>query len=149
MQEIVFDLALFADPDPEGIRRGRKTLLWLMQALVEIDVLYLSDYRDTPPLYETDVIYQIESSEQWKDVPRIIEDGWGDCEDLACWRIAELRIKGINARPYIKWQPSPRNPVMDRYHAVVKWPDGRIEDPSRSLGMHGHPMTRAPVWIKP
>lgn len=119
-----------------------------MQALVEINILYLSDYPETPPLYETDVIYQTEQTEQWKDVPRIIEDGWGDCEDLACWRIAELRHKGIAARPYIKWRASPTRPGMDRYHAVVRLPDGRIEDPSRSLGMNNHPITRAPVYIE-
>jgi hypothetical protein len=31
----------------------------------------------------------------------------------------------------------------------VRWPDGRIEDPSLALGMAGHPITRKPIFIDP
>lgn len=148
MNQIVFDFSLFEDTDPEGIRRGRKSLLVLMEALVQINMLYLIDYPDTPLLYDTKMIWKPEKGELWKDITRIVADGWGDCEDLACWRIAELRNQGIRAKPYIKWRPSPNEPAIDRYHAVLKLPDGRIEDPSRALGMHGHPMTRSPVYIE-
>jgi hypothetical protein len=55
--------------------------------------------------------------------------GGGDCEDLATWRAAELRAVGEPAR-VIVYRSAPS--VL---HAVVRRGDGRIEDPSRRLGM--------------
>jgi hypothetical protein len=57
-----------------------------------------------------------------------------NCEDLACWRVAELRTRfGIDARPTFTSQVRPDGSHL--YHILVRLPDGRIEDPSRRLGM--------------
>jgi hypothetical protein len=57
-----------------------------------------------------------------------------NCEDLACWRAAELRVRyGIQAEPTFIWKLRPNGGYL--YHILVKLPDGRIEDPSRTLGM--------------
>ena len=89
-------------------------------------------------LYQRGIRYQREARdpktgtrlEQWRTYPELIEFGVGDCEDLAAARVAELRNKGINARPWLE-----RHGRM--WHVVVRLPDGRIEDPSKRLGMHG------------
>jgi hypothetical protein len=57
-----------------------------------------------------------------------------NCEDLACWRAAELRVRyGIKAVPTFIWKVRPAGGYL--YHIQVKLPDGRVEDPSRALGM--------------
>lgn len=83
-----------------------------------------------PPLYHAGVIYQREprGRERWQLAPQTYEAGVGDCEDLATWRAAELRLAGVDARPYV-YRSGPR-----QLHVVVATPDG-IEDPSRVLGM--------------
>jgi hypothetical protein len=73
--------------------------------------------------------------ERFRDVGRIIENGRGDCDNVACWRVAELRQSGIKASPYITWKPRLDGGVT--YHVLVKWPDGTHEDPSLLLGMGG------------
>jgi len=55
--------------------------------------------------------------------------GGGDCEDLAAWRAAELRIAGEPARVVVV------RSAPGVLHAVVRRANGRIEDPSRRLGM--------------
>jgi hypothetical protein len=98
-------------------------------------------------LYKSSVIYVPEAKqERWQDIPHVLEAGEGDCEDLACWRIAELNhIAGIKARPFISWRRISGKGL--RYHALVLWPDGRIEDPSLALGMKGHAVVRRPIFI--
>jgi hypothetical protein len=63
---------------------------------------------------------------------------------MACWRAAELQQIGINARPYIRWRRRPNGSYI--YHALVAWPDGRIEDPSIAMGMRG-PQYRRPIFV--
>jgi hypothetical protein len=33
-----------------------------------------------------------------------------------------------------------------KYHAIVGWPDGRLEDPSLALGMYQGMMPRRPIF---
>lgn len=68
-----------------------------------------------------------------------------NCEDLACWRVAELReapfhfkngrkvAGGVKAKPFAKWRRAPTGAF--HYHALVLRPDGNLEDPSLTLGM--------------
>jgi hypothetical protein len=107
-----------------------------------------------PPLYAAGVVYEEEAPgrEDWLDAPAVLRAGAADCEDLAAWRTAELRVAGYDAEPVIKWQWLPRD-VMIRQgypaaklpgkgvwlvHCCVRWPDGTIEDPSKILGMGGN-----------
>lgn len=120
---------------------SRRALVHLMAALVKINLLHLSSKR-YPPIYHSGVVYERESGERWQDVPTLIRGGVGDCEDLACWRVAELMNAGVSASPYLRWADN----VNGVHHALVRLPDGRIEDPSLSLGMRGS-ITSGPLYV--
>lgn len=94
-----------------------------------------------PPLYESGVKYKAEppGKEGWLDTITLRRNGIGDCEDIACARVGELRHHcGIKAVPCIKWknfQIDSRTVTL--VHVLVLRPDGAIEDPSKVLGMGG------------
>lgn len=145
MPPIQMRLTLFENKTQKEQDRSRTVLLWLLEALTRANQTLLSTYR-LPKLYESKVRYVPEhGKEVWQDIPNIIKQTYGDCEDLAAWRTAELRQQGIPAKPHITWRPTPTGLML---HAVVALPDGRIEDPSEALGMGGV-MYRRPVYRKP
>jgi len=80
---------------------------------------------------QANVRYQLEppGEEDWKLPQNVIRDGWGDCEDLAGWRAAGLRITGED--------PDARAVVArtgpGKLHCVVMRSDGSIDDPSRDV----------------
>jgi hypothetical protein len=121
-----------------------------------------------PTLYESGIKYGAEPAgrEWWQTIADNFAElkkyagkdrkSYTDCEDLAGHRAAELRclplwlcpeselvavaealaageLKGIDANA-VCIRSGPRV-----YHAVVEWPDGTIEDPSRKLGMKVKP----------
>lgn len=102
-----------------------------IEGLARLDEEILS-IADFPPLYKSGVRYRKESPDTWRHVDDVFSSGWGDCEDLSAWRVAELRVSGVDpdAHVYV-YRSGPR-----RYHAVVARGDGTIEDPSLRLGMH-------------
>lgn len=86
--------------------------------------------RPLPPLYRARVRYDAsDAGERWQVPSETYARRRGDCEDLAAWRAAELRLNGEPARVVVYRS---RPGVL---HAVVRRGDGRIEDPSRRLGM--------------
>jgi hypothetical protein len=110
-------------------------LTQLLEALVAVNFAWLREHRDAPWLYESGVRYEEEPEgrDDWQDIPETIALRVGDCEDLGCWRIAELRARALeHAVPFIK-----RSVIGPRtvYHVAVRRADGRLEDPSRILGM--------------
>jgi hypothetical protein len=143
-----FEVALFrqgrdGQVAPDERRRSQKALLWMLEALVSVNVDELEQFKARtgkypPVLYRSGIRYQREDgTENWQDVLRNFELGYGDCEDLACHRIAELRtVYQRAAKPFVTYRRGPNGEF--HYHAVlaVKGPDGwRLEDPSRKLGM--------------
>lgn len=96
---------------------------------------WLRSHPNTPRLYESGVRYRREppGREEWEPIPIVLQKRHGDCEDLASWRAAELRVSGEDegARVHV-YQSAPTT-----WHVVVKRGDGSIEDPSRKLGMRG------------
>lgn len=86
---------------------------------------------ERPALYASGVRYQREPRgvEEWRTVLGVLRHGNGDCEDLAAWRAAELRLEGEAARVVV------RRTGRRVVHALVEREDGTIEDPSRALGM--------------
>lgn len=144
--QITLDLSIFNDRTPGLIRVGRqvrgvdrkvsqKILLWFLEALVQANRIELRKVR-LPPLYRAGVRYVREQgTENWQDCIKVFNRGYGDCEDLACWRVAELRNQGKKAQPYIRWRVNPENGMLI-YHVMVMRPNG-IEDPSKRLGMKG------------
>ena len=82
-----------------------------------------------------DQVQAVFGGERFRDIGVLLERGSGDCDNVACWRVAELRQGGIRARPYLKWRTNDNGGTT--YHALVIWPDGSSEDPSLLLGMGG------------
>jgi hypothetical protein len=112
-----------------------RVLEQLLEALVAANIEYLKVCPSAPSLYESGVVYEEEPEERdnWQDIPETLGLGNGDCEDLACWRIAELRLRANeHASPLIRWREVGTRTV---YHIAVRRADGVIEDPSRLLGM--------------
>jgi hypothetical protein len=73
----------------------------------------------------------------------LLKRGWGDCMQICCARVAELREQGINAALRCYWRlPNPRDRffhVQTRFPPWPRYPDdpkaGPIEDTSRLLRM--------------
>jgi len=108
----------------------------VLDALVLVNQLYLRTH-DVPPLYQSGVRYKNEpegSTEEFAAIPAIIKRGWGDCDDLAPWRVSELRNAGERAKIRIQWKRSKRT-GRKLFHIVVRRANGAIEDPSYVLGM--------------
>ncbi len=95
--------------------------------------------RQYPPLYDAGVRYKIEKKEAFRNVDEVYSHGWGDCDDLAGWRVAELHVTGEDPGAWADvYRTGPK-----RLHAIVARSDGRVEDPSLILGMPVRPERRA------
>lgn len=106
----------------------------LLAGLTEVNCLWLEEHPETPWLYESGVVYEPEAPgvELWADIPRALELGAVDCEDLACWRAAELMVReGVPAEAFSVIRDFPS---YTQIHVLVRSPLG-YEDPSRELGM--------------
>lgn len=115
--------------------RSERSLVRFLRALTLHNVDLMREYG-APPLYAAGVRYQREEPkmEMWRDVRYVLEHGHGDCEDLAAYLAAQYVLAGDRrARPVIRgrWRDDKWT-----YHVVVRRGDGRIEDPSRRLGMN-------------
>lgn len=128
MSVITAGLPMAADPATiEAAARG----------LVEVNRLLLRRARQRgrpiPALYKAGVRYRREPTgqESWDTIDRVLARGYGDCEDLAAWRAAELVESGGD--------PGARVAIIrtgpKTMHAVVRRSNGSTEDPSRRLGM--------------
>jgi hypothetical protein len=129
---VSFLLDLFKSKAQEPM--SHEALRVLLQAVTLIDVLYLSAHPETPPIYASGVRYREEPSgaEDWQDIPTCLRRKVADCDDVACWRAAELIAQGIPARPDFEIQRGENGSVL--YHIVTRTPRG-TEDPSYVMGM--------------
>lgn len=111
----------------------------ILEAQVLVNQLFLRTHH-VKPLYRSGVRYMNEPSgkhpdfkhEEFATIPIVLSRGWGDCDDLAPWRVAELREHGERAKIRIQWKKTGKRKL---FHIVVRRGDGSIEDPSRILGM--------------
>ncbi len=127
-----FCLRAFEQIGPSG---REAVLTMLFEALIATNMAYLRERSDIPRLYASGVHYREEESghDDWQDIPETLARRRGDCEDLACWRIAELRIRdGEHALPFLKRVERAHHVL---YHVAVRRMDGSLEDPSRLLRM--------------
>jgi hypothetical protein len=121
------------------IRKSAKlfaeTVRCLLGALVAVNRITLKSDSSIPPLYKANVVYKREpkGQETFNDITVIRYLGHGDCAHLAAWRVAELRNSGENADLRIAWKVTRRGKRL--FHVQVRRADGRIEDPSKLLGM--------------
>lgn len=109
----------------------------LAEGLVLLDVFYMEHALDRgielPALYESGIVYRREPKgrEWWEaatDILGLVDDRSGDCEDLAAYRAAELRVFDDEIAMVRVVRTS-----RGTFHAVVEREDGEIEDPSRIL----------------
>lgn len=108
----------------------------LAEGVVLLNCWYLRDMIangiDPKPLYESGVVYRREPAgrEWWEcvsDVLGVAAGKSGDCEDLANWRSAELRVLFGDEGAHTRVVRTPRG----SFHAIVQHGDGTLEDPSR------------------
>ena len=109
-----------------------------LQGLITYDRLLLR-MGAVPKLGDSSVIFKREPWagrwDEFADALTCMKRGWGDCEDLVAWRVAELQEAGeLAANVKIYWRELP-NGEADIYHAEVRRADGRVEDPARERGM--------------
>jgi hypothetical protein len=110
-----------------------------LDGLVQLNVELMSRSQ-VPPLYGAGVVYRREPDGQddWKHCERVFRDRCGDCEDLAAYRAAELRVQLGEPAEAIPVRAGRTHSGGELWHAVVRRADGTIEDPSRALGMGKH-----------
>lgn len=128
-----------------------------LESLCKINAFYLRQSiaagRPYPPLYASGLYYKTDApgKEDWWDIPATLRRGHGDCKKLVAYRVAELRVAGIECEPVLTWQWIPRDVMIELgypkkhlpkkgvwlVHCLVRYPDGTIEDPSKELGMKG------------
>lgn len=102
----------------------------LVEALARIDQLYLRHHPRTPSIYKSGIVYG--RTQDWITIPACIDRGYADCKSVTAWRLAELRMRGLSARPVHRWVR--RTDGAKDYHILVQHPD-KWEDPSKILGM--------------
>lgn len=100
---------------------SQQRLLWIMEGLCRVNQTHLRQFdafvkrglvqKSYPSVYRAGLHYETEKgTEIWPDIPSLITgtmgEGlypgpWGDCEDLACYRVAEWRqLPWHYARPF-------------------------------------------------
>lgn len=104
--------------------------------------LHLRAYPATPRLYASGVRYKNEPiglPDKLEDIPRLLKRGTADCLHLSSWLVAELReLDNEDATLVIKLPPLAQrlDPSRGRcFHVKVRRASGRLEDPSKRLGM--------------
>lgn len=124
---------------------GHDVLKAMLECLVQVNVALMRS-QPFPELYRTKVRYRQEplGQENWRDAAIVLRTGFGDCEDLAAYRAAELRVRhNVPAVCVFRWKTlTVRQDGVERkvklYHILVGVPhEGKllIEDPSKRLGM--------------
>jgi hypothetical protein len=123
---------------PWSLAGVRTALAAATVANVELMKEWKKQGRKVPRLYQAGVKWKRQPPERFSLFPTVLARGNGDCDQLAAWRAAELQLKGIKAKAIPRWV---RPKLM---HVVVQLPSGRLEDPSRLLGMGKREGMRAP-----
>ena len=103
-----------------------------LENLCTYNLAFLAINPRLPDIYKAGVRYKAEppGEENWLTYPILIGLKVGDCEDLACARVAKLRQKGDSgAKPHLYHKKR-------LWHVMVRHGDGTIEDPSARLGMY-------------
>lgn len=149
-------------PDDDGEDRHFAPIILALEAMIAVNEWHIRRSlkraeqglgNAISPLYASGVRYAEDppGREDWRDCLAVIKRGTADCDQLCAWRCAELRAAGVHAEPVIKWQHIPREAALrlgyprsvvpeggiSMVHCCVRWPNGKIEDPSKILGMGG------------
>jgi len=104
-----------------------------LEGLTSLNEQLLRAAPGTPPIYSAGVRYDAAAGNKWRTAMDVLQSGKGDCEALAPWRAAELRVSGEDPLAHVFVYPSGKS----KFHAIVMRGDGQLEDPSIELGMKG------------
>jgi len=105
----------------------------LLDCLIDLNLIFLDAYPNTPGLYEARVFYHfMPTRAPWDTIPTLFARGYGDCKSLVAARIAELRRHGQTARPVFRHIKSGWGTM---FHILLQHDNGNWECPSRILGM--------------
>lgn len=158
------DMASYRLKEPGDTLRLRKAVLeTLFEAWTRINAIYLKIHPEAPNLYQSGVKYRRDperrrivdsligasenEAELWLDIPSILDRGYDDCEGLACYLAAELRVRsknslGVGRRAIASCVLKPVG--VGKWHAVTCDPaTGQCWDPSAKLGMYDRRRDRA------
>jgi hypothetical protein len=108
-----------------------RTLRALVEALIELNVIYLRSHPFTPRLYDMGIRYG--RTQIWDTVSAFQNRGFGDCKTLTAILCAERRLAGRECDPVHRFMLR-KDGGLD-YHILVARDDGSYEDPSKVLGM--------------
>ncbi len=105
----------------------------LLRCLIDLNILWLQQYPNTPALYDSGVYYS--RTTVWDTIPALYARGYGDCKSLTAARIAELWLTmNIHTIPVFRFDTQADGTM---FHILVMMLDGLNEDPSKILGMVG------------
>lgn len=76
--------------------------------------------------------------EHFDPATTVLARGWGDCDDLAPYKAASLRVTGEDPGAFARVIPAPGATGPGQYHAVVERSDGTHDDPSADAGMYDY-----------
>lgn len=137
MLDISAQLGTFDSPELSPDNMANLIANWV-NALVATNVMYLTLYPRTVPLYKSGVYYREEKmgQEDFFDIPTVLLQGHADCEDLAAWRCAEYLSVGEMAYIVVTWEAIQHQggDIDILFHVRVQSRYG-LEDPSEILGM--------------
>jgi hypothetical protein len=130
---IRFDLPGMFSPDRSAgaYTANARTLRALVEALIELNMIYLRAHPYTPRLYDMGIRYG--RTQIWDTVSAFQERGFGDCKTLTAILCAERRLAGRECDPVHRFMLRKDNGLD--YHILVARDDGSYEDPSKVLGM--------------
>jgi len=127
--------------DPADDILSAKAMMHLLECVIGINQDFLEVYPGTPLLFDSGVQYHFDPKrDPFRNIRAILSLGWGDCDGLVCWRVAELRVRfKVRAMPYftrrVTYNPDERR-WKQRFHIITAMPYGApSEDTSRLLGM--------------
>lgn len=131
---------LFTSIDSVRVALSQRVLQGMLDVLVNHDEDWLRVYPNTPSMFKAGIRYMPEApnKEEFCNIPHILRARGGDCDDLAPWRAAEIRVReNVPARAKFIWRLKPVRGQL--YHVIVERFDrpgqASYEDPCRALGM--------------
>jgi len=108
---------------PRSVPYGEFTLSCLLWALVGANAGYLLEHPEVPPLYKSGIYWKQEEpqgrtacpegdgQELFLGIPQVRTQGFADCEDVACWRVSEVRQgRGTQLAKRERTTPTPGHP---------------------------------------
>ena len=122
-------------------------MLWLMEGLCRVNQTHLRQFNEFkkrglvengyPTVYGSGLHYETEKgTEIWPDIPSLLmgtmgkgiyPGPWGDCEDLACYRVAELRELPWHYERTAPWKAKKEDGKRNVEMADPRFPQGDAE----------------------